>query len=263
MASIVTLTTDFGLSDAFVGAMKGVILSRCPAAQLVDLTHEVPPQAIRTGALRLASAAPYFPAGTVHLVVVDPGVGGDRRPLAIEARGHFLVGPDNGVLSLTADPSTAGWRAVVLTNLGHRLEQVSNTFHGRDVFAPAAAHLACGGRLDDLGDPVTAIVRLRLPPAVREADQIHGLVLDIDRFGNLITNIHADDLAGATVVEIAVADVRIDRLSRSYDPRFDVVAVIDGDDRLEIASPGGSAARKFDVALDTPVVVQLSPSAGR
>src|SRR5256714_7378494 len=143
--------------------MKGVILSGCPDVQLVDVTHEIPPQAIRTGALRLASAAPYFPAGTVHLAVVDPGVGGLRRPIAIEARGHGFVGPDNGVLSLAVSALGAGWRAVELRSPEHRLEPVSNTFHGRDIFALAAAHLASGGQLEDLGPPVSSIVQLALP----------------------------------------------------------------------------------------------------
>jgi S-adenosyl-L-methionine hydrolase (adenosine-forming) len=255
----ITLTTDFGTQDAFVGTMKGVIISRCPGAQLVDLTHEVPPQSIRIGALRVASAAPYFPVGTIHLVVVDPGVGGARRPVAIKAGGQGFVGPDNGVLSLAAPRSAPDWRAVELTSDAHRLPSVSNTFHGRDIFAPAAAHLACGGALEDLGDPIQSIVELAIPAPVRDGDVLHGVVLDVDRFGNLITNIRAADLAGAAVAEAVVGERRIEGLSRSYDSTRNAVVLIDSDDRLEIAVPGGNAAEAMGVGTDDPIEVRLLP----
>ncbi len=260
MAAIVTLTTDFGTQDAFVGTMKGVILARCPDVQLVDLTHEIPPQAIRTGALRLASAAPYFPAGTVHFAVVDPGVGGLRRPIAIEARNQRFVGPDNGVLSLAVSASDAGWRAVELRSPEHRLEPVSNTFHGRDIFAPAAAHLASGGALEDLGPAVSSIVQLALPLPKRRGSVVRGAVLDIDRFGNLITNVRSGDLAGRVVERVCVGDLQVDGLSAAYDPSRAGVAVMDSDDRLEIAVPGGNAAAQYGVRLDDPVEVGLRPA---
>lgn len=256
-----TLTTDFGTQDAFVGTMKGVILSRCPGVQLVDLTHEVPPEAIRIGALRLASAVPFFPEGTVHLAVVDPGVGGARRPIAAEARGQRFVGPDNGVLSLVAPRSAPGWRAVELTSQEHRLPQVSNTFHGRDVFAPAAAHLACGGALQDLGEAVESMVELLIPPAQRSGRIIRGVVLDIDRFGNLLTNICAADLAGSHVEQVSVGVLRLHGLSTSYDADQEAVAVIDSAGQLEIAVPRGNAAQKLNVGLEDPVEVRLSPLA--
>ena len=259
MPTIVTLTTDLGTQDAFVGAVKGVLLSQCPDAQIVDITHDIPPQAVRTGALRLASAAPYFPAGTVHLAVVDPGVGGERRPIAVEANAQHFVGPDNGVLSLAAPTMSAGWRAVELTNPAHRLSQLSNTFHGRDLFAPAAAHLACGGALEDLGDEVDAIIELALPRPRRDGDTLHGVVLDVDRFGNVITNVRAADLAGRSVAQVMVGDARIDGLSTAYDDSRRAVALIDSDDRLEVAVPGGSAAIAFGVGLDDPVEIRLRP----
>ncbi len=259
MSSIVTLTTDFGTQDAFVGTMKGVILSRCPGVQLVDLTHEVPPQAIRIGALRLASAVPFFPEGTVHLAVVDPGVGGARRPIAAEARGQRFVGPDNGLLSLVAPRSAADWRAVELTSPEHHLPRVSDTFHGRDVFAPAAAHLACGGSLQDLGEAVESMIELRVPPVERTGRIIRGMVLDIDRFGNLITNICAADLAGSDVEQVSVGELRFDGLSISYDVDQEAVAVIDSVGQLEIAVPRGHAAQKLNVGLEAPVEVRLSP----
>ena len=257
MVSIVTLTTDFGTQDAFVGTMKGVILSRCPGAQLVDLTHDVPPQAIRVGALRLASAVPYFPEGSVHLAVVDPGVGGTRRPIAVEAGGRRFVGPDNGLLSLAASHLTPGWRAVELSSPEQRLVPVSNTFHGRDIFAPAAAYLAGGGALAGLGNPLASIVELVMPRVERTGDVLRGVVLDVDRFGNLITNVRAADLAGWEVEQVRVGELRVDRLSSSYDPTLTAVAVIGSDNRLEIAVPGGHAAARYDIGPDHPVEVQL------
>ena len=259
MSPIVTLTTDFGLRDAFVGAVKGVLLSRCPDAQIVDITHEIPPHAVRTGALRLASAARYFPAGTVHLAVVDPGVGGARRPIAVEANAQHFVGPDNGVLSLAAPRTLAGWRAVELTNPAYRLPRVSNTFHGRDLFAPTAAHLLCGGALEDLGPRIDSIVEMALPRPARNGEVLRGVVLDVDRFGNLITNVCAEDLTGWNVEQVRVGDLQIDGLRTAYDESRRVVALIDSDDRLEIAVPGGSASLRFGIGLDDPVEVRLRP----
>ncbi|HET8575537.1 MAG TPA: SAM-dependent chlorinase/fluorinase, partial [Methylomirabilota bacterium] len=148
-APIITLTTDFGSRDPFVGVMKGVILGICPAARLVDLSHEVSPQDVLEGALMLESSARFFPPGTIHLAVVDPGVGSRRRGLAVSAAGQCFVGPDNGLFTATLEEP--GWVAVSLENPAYRLTQVSGTFHGRDIFAPAAAHLACGVALERLG----------------------------------------------------------------------------------------------------------------
>jgi S-adenosyl-L-methionine hydrolase (adenosine-forming) len=258
---IVTLTTDFGTQDAFVAAMKGVLLARCPSVQLVDITHEIPPHSVRTGALRLAAAAPYFPPDTVHLVVVDPGVGSERRAVAVEARGHRFVGPDNGVLSLAAARAARRWKAAELTNPVYRLAPVSNTFHGRDIFAPAAAHLACGGSLEELGNPVDSMVELVLAKPARVGDVLHGVVLDIDRFGNLITNIYADDLADREVDWVKIGSLRIEGLSTWYDETRSAVAVVDSAGRVEIALPGRSAAHQLDVGLDEPVEIRLRSSA--
>jgi S-adenosylmethionine hydrolase len=259
--AIVTLTTDFGTKDAFVGAMKGVLLARCPGAQLVDITHEVPPQAIRIGALRLAAAARYFPAGTIHVAVIDPGVGGPRRALAVESRSHFFVGPDNGVLSLAAVPSSVGWRAAEITNPAHRLDPVSNTFHGRDVLAPAAAHLAQGGSLEDLGQLTDQIVELTLPQPMQDGDVIRGVVLDVDRFENLVTNICAEHLAAGVFQQVSVRELTIKGLSTSYEASERAVAVIDSDGRLEIAMPGKGAAAELGVGPDEPVEVRIRPFA--
>lgn len=264
MTPIVTLTTDFGLRDSYVGAMKGVILSRCPGAQIVDLTHEVPPQQIRIGALRLASAAAYFPPGTVHLAVVDPGVGSQRRAIAIEADGHRFVGPDNGVLTLAAPPARAGWRAAEITNRAYMLPVVSQTFHGRDVFAPAAAHLASGGALEDLGPPLLDPVELHLPAPVRRGRRLRGVILDVDRFGNLVTNIRGEQLNDGEVERVCVGGAVILGLSHWYDPSRELVAIVGSDGRLEIAAPGGSAAARLGLGPDAPVeiVFRSVPSSG-
>jgi S-adenosyl-L-methionine hydrolase (adenosine-forming) len=257
VGAIVTLTTDFGVQDSFVGTMKGVILSRCPDAQLVDITHEVPPQQVRSGALRLAAAAPFFPPGTVHLAVVDPGVGSARRAIAIEADGYRFVGPDNGLLSFAAPRAAPGWYAVEIANRQHMLQRVSPTFHGRDVFAPAAAHLANGGALADLGPEIPSVEELHLYPATREDQRLVGSVLDVDHFGNLTTNVRAGQLANAEIERVCVGSAEIGELSRWYDPSHELIALINSDGWLEIAAPGGNASACLGVGIDAPVQVWL------
>ena len=197
MAGLVTLTTDFGLRDAYVAEMKGVMLGIAEAARrplaLVDVTHEVEPHDITEGALALEAAAPYFPPGTVHLAVVDPGVGTARRGLALAAGGHVFVGPDNGLF--TAFLEAGEWRAFELAEADYRLPIVSRTFHGRDVFAPAAAHVATGVDPARLGPPLSDPVRLAWPEVHAVAGAVAGAVVHADRFGNLITSIHARTLA--------------------------------------------------------------------
>jgi S-adenosylmethionine hydrolase len=256
VAAIVTLTTDFGVRDSYVGTMKGVILSRCPEAQIVDICHEVLPQQVRIGALRLAAAAPYFPPGTVHVAVVDPGVGSTRRAIAIEAGTQRFVGPDNGVLTLAARQIGPEWHAFEITNPARMLPWVSQTFHGRDVFAPAAAYLAAGGSIDDLGPALVEVVELQLPRPAGAGSTLNGLVLDVDRFGNLITNVRAEDLAPATDYEVRVGAATIVGLSRWYDPERELVAIIDSDGWLEIAAPGMNAAEQLGVGLDAQVEVR-------
>src|SRR5262245_3490744 len=187
---IITLTTDFGLRDPFVGIMKGIICGICSHATLVDLTHEVAPFDVLEGAVALESAWRFFPAGSVHLAVVDPGVGGTRRALALQAGGHYFVGPDNGLFSFAM--VSDGWSAVAVEAAAYRRSEVSRTFHGRDIFAPAAAHLATGVPLPQLGPRVTDPVRLPFPACRREGDEIIGEVIGSDRFGNLLTSVTAE-----------------------------------------------------------------------
>lgn len=244
-APIVTLTTDFGTRDPFVGAMKGVILSIAPDARLVDLTHEVAPHDVLEGGLALEAAREYFPPGTVHLAVVDPGVGSPRRPLAVEARGQLFVGPDNGLFSFVL--AGEGWRAVALEAAAYRLPRVSPTFHGRDVFAPAAAFLALGTPLERFGRPVTDPVRVAWPRPRREGDALVGEVVHADRFGNLVTSLRARDLGALGPPGSLVVEVEGKEVGGLLDCFADLApgslgALVGGTDRLEIAVREGSAA---------------------
>jgi hypothetical protein len=244
MPGLITLTTDFGLSDPFVGIMKGVLLSICPSARLVDLTHEVPPQDILAGGLALEAATPFFPPGTVHLAVVDPGVGSARRAIAVRAGGYYLVGPDNGLFTFALEG--AGWTAVSVTAPEYRLAEVSRTFHGRDVFAPAAAYLAAGVPLERLGPPVSDPERLRRPGWRLEGGELVGEVLAADRFGNLITSIPAARLAeipGPGGVALEVAGRRLRGPVGAYAEGGDgePAVIVGSTGRLEIFVRAGSA----------------------
>lgn len=188
---IVTLTTDFGTQDWFVGVMKGVMLEREPTLRLIDITHAIPAGDIRSGAFCLMNAWNHCPEGTVHLAVVDPGVGGARRAIALQARGRFYVGPDNGLASW-AVRQCRGARVHEITNLKLCRQPVSTTFHGRDIFAPVAAFLAGGGSMDSLGPASKLWVRLRWPSVRKATRGSLGEVLHIDRFGNAITNLPAN-----------------------------------------------------------------------
>lgn len=191
---IITLTTDFGLSDHYVGTMKGVLLSRCSDLQIVDISHEIRPFSIVAGAYAIDQAVSYFPAGCVHVIVVDPGVGTQRKPLLVEAAGQFFVAPDNGVLSLILHRDS---RAIVweISNKELMLPSPSSTFHGRDVFAPAAVAIACGrAKPDDVGPVIAHPVLLTdLFPRQMGQDHWRGIVLSVDRFGNIVTNLKSAD----------------------------------------------------------------------
>ncbi|NJL58241.1 SAM-dependent chlorinase/fluorinase, partial [bacterium] len=188
MKTTIALLTDFGLNDVYVGVMKGVIAGINPQARLLDITHAIPPQDVRQGALSLLDAYPYFPAGTIFLVVIDPGVGTARQPIAVQAGGYRFVAPDNGVLSY-ALATFDTLQVAALNNPDYRLPNVSQTFHGRDIFAPAAAHLAAGVPLALMGDALPDITRLPRPQLTVEGGHITGEVVHIDRFGNVITSI--------------------------------------------------------------------------
>lgn len=245
---IITLTTDFGLRDPFVGIMKGVVLGICPDARLVDLTHDVAPQDVEGAALALEQAVDFFPAGTIHLAVVDPGVGSARRALAVEAGGRVFVGPDNGLFSFVfARPA---WTAVSIEAPEYRRPELSRTFHGRDIFAPAAAHLARGVALNRLGPRFSDPVRISRRECRWEGDVLIGEVIGADRFGNLMTNVTADALgaeADRRGWEFFVGDRRVGPLAARYSaiPDGQLGAIIGSSGRLEIFARNGDAARRL------------------
>ena len=194
---IVTLLTDFGDRDGYVAQMKGVMLSILPTINFVDISHHVPPQNVLIGALLLRNTFPTFPDGTIHLAVVDPGVGTDRRVVAVQVGQHWLVGPDNGLLSLVAVVEKID-RAVAIENSAIWRHPVSRTFHGRDIMAPAAAHLAKGAELAELGPPIDELVRLQPPEPIRQAGKLVGQILCVDHFGNIMLSLPAqNDYFGA------------------------------------------------------------------
>jgi len=241
MQPIITLLTDFGTSDGFVGAMKGVILSLAPGAQVVDLTHEIAPQDVLSGAWALREAATTFPPGTIHVAVVDPGVGTDRRPILVEHGGQLFVGPDNGVLSLAA-PDGQAWH---LDRPNLFRGRVSQTFHGRDVFAPVAGHLAAGLSPDACGSAIETWLRWPEPRPTRTQGRISGQVVHADRFGNLVTNICHDDLGAerqAWVVEVGGQSIGL--LSSTFGDveRGEWVAYIGSSGYLEIGIREGRAS---------------------
>jgi len=241
----ITLTTDFGTADGYVGAVKGVILSAFPEARLVDLSHELAHGDVAAASELLARATPFFPARTVHLAVVDPGVGTARRGLALLAGGQLYVGPDNGIFTGVLEPA-AEPSCFALENRGLWRESVSPVFHGRDVFAPVAAYLARGGDLRAVGPEVepASLVRLATPEPISDGDGLRGQVVHVDRFGNLVTNLRAPE--AVTSVSVEVAGHRL-ALSRTYGDAAPgaLIAVVGSSGRIEIAVNGASAAARL------------------
>ena len=252
---LITLTTDFGLSDHYVGVMKGVILRHNPAARIVDLCHQIEPYDLVGAALTLAASYPYFPEGTVHLVVVDPGVGAARRVIAAEAAGSLFLAPDNGVLEVVYQRH----RHVVwaLRTEEFALQPTSNTFHGRDVFAPAAALLSQGTSSAQLGALLEDYVRLDIPrPRRLDAERLEGSVLKVDRFGNLITNLEPADLPPA--FQIAIGGARIAALHPNYAAAAtgQVFAIQGSSGYIEISMKQASAAATLGAGPGTPLEVR-------
>ncbi len=293
---MISLLTDFGTGDGYVGAMKGVILGLNPGVSLVDVTHEIPPQGVRAGAFVLHTVHRYFPPGTVQLAVVDPGVGTERAAVILDTGRALFVAPDNGLLSFVlaegaglgtrphphplpkgegvlgsplplgegqgegsndlhpvAIPS--GWRAVRIAEPRFWLPNPSSTFHGRDIFAPVAAHLSLGEPMEGFGPAMESLAAFRIPVARRlPTGDLAGEVLHVDRFGNLITNLRAEDLPqGEVVIEVAGQHLR--GLRRSYSGGTGLVALVGSSGYLEIALPGGSARGEVGRGAGTPVRV--------
>jgi S-adenosylmethionine hydrolase len=265
---IITLTTDFGLNDHFVGAVKGVILNIAPEAEIIDICHSVQPFDVLDGALTLAAAYSYFPADTVHMVVVDPGVGTARRPIAATAGRYRFVAPDNGVLSLVGT-SEEPLRVHHITAEHYFLQPVSKTFHARDVFAPAAAYLAKGVELDKLGEEIADFVRLDLPqPKVVDQQTLRGAVLKVDRFGNLITNITAQHVAlllqpQPPPFSIVIGSHKIGVIKTTYGDAApgELFGILGSMGYLEIATNQGSAAQTLGVTKGADVDIILGAAA--
>ena len=256
---IVALLSDFGTRDHYVGSMKAAVLSVCPEATLVDITHEVPPQDILTGALELAAAYSYFPPGTVFLCVVDPGVGSARRGIAGSAGGYYFVGPDNGLLSLAVHDAGSPAVFVELTERRFARSTVSKTFEGRDRFAPAAGWLAGGTPLTAFGPAIPDPVSLQVPTSRVSGGAIEGEVLLVDRFGNLITNIGAGSIAGgAAPIEVAIAGRTIGGIVSTYAaaPPHALCALVGSSGYLEIAVNGGNAAAYLAIGRGETVLVR-------
>ena len=265
---IITLTTDFGLNDHFVGTMKGVILDIFPEVEIVDICHSVQPFDVLDGALTISQAYSYFPAGTVHIVIVDPGVGTARRPILVTTERHHLVAPDNGVLSLIYDREE---RIHVrhVTAEHYYLQPVSNTFHARDIFSPVAAYLAKGVDPQKFGEEVTDFVRFNAPkPKPGDGNTLRGVVLKVDRFGNLITNITPQDAAALFTPEpppfkLSIGKREITEMKSAYalGAPGEVFGILGSMGYLEIVANRGSAAQLLGVGKGTDVNLTLENSA--
>jgi hypothetical protein len=256
---IITLLSDFGLKDPYIAEMKAVILGKCPEAKIIDVSHKIAKFDIHMGAFVLASAAPYFPKGTVHVAVVDPGVGTKRRPIIVETRLGYFVGPDNGVLMLAASRGALG-HVYVIENPQYMLRNVSRTFHGRDIFAPAAAHLAKGVVASKFGREIEDYVLPDFAVPCLRNNVVAGEVLHVDDFGNIITNISPEILKKLAVREHESLKVKIGKkvmvlnFCSAYGdvPPGEALAVIGSHDFFEISVNQGDAAEKFKVKTGDP-----------
>jgi S-adenosyl-L-methionine hydrolase (adenosine-forming) len=257
---LITLTTDFGTSDHFVAAMKGVMLGIAPRAGIVDITHGVAAFNVEEAAFTLAQAWRWFPKGTIHVAVVDPGVGSARRPILVEAAGHRFIGPDNGVFSMIYDAAPHKVREISNAKLG--LKQVSRTFHGRDVFAPAAAHLARGTSAARFGKRIEDFTKIpQLTPRALKRGRWEGTILKVDRFGNLITNFHVDRFPDVRTraFEMLVGNEIVRRLALTYaETGVGEAAVIVGSSGyLEVSANQVSAAEKLGCGAGAAVELEI------
>jgi len=262
----IALMTDFGIRDGNVGVMKGVIWGICPDAQIADVSHLVGPQDVREAALILARSAPYFPTGTIQLVVVDPGVGTTRRPMAAQMGDAYFVGPDNGVITLWLRQARALGQHAAFVHLDRPafwLQTVSRVFHGRDLFAPAAAHLACGVPLSDLGSALDDPVELSFPEPHLSHDRWEGEVIYVDHFGNVASNIMAEDLGVALdrrrLIDVEIHDTRIKGMVDAFGDRDagDLIALLGSTGNLIVSVVNGSASSKLGARLGDPVIAYV------
>lgn len=257
MRPIITLTTDFGLKDPYQGAMKGAILSINPEVRFVDITHQVRPGNIVEGAFIFFEAYKYFPAGAIHIGVVDPGVGGSRRPVLVQTERFFFIGPDNGIFGLAVKNEKVK-KIVHLKEARYFRQEVSNTFHGRDIFGPVAAHLSLGVNPASFGPEVVSAFDIAFPEPVEKDGAVTGEVVYVDSFGNLITNIEAVHLAAYKGVEVSIKGRVIKGLTRTYSAaRTDApIALIGSSGHLEVALNSESAANILGVDTGERVAVR-------
>ena len=278
MPSVITLTTDFGTSDAYVAEMKGVILGINPRASIVDISHEVQPQSILEGAYLIGRSHRFFPEGTVHIVVVDPGVGTSRRGVIVTTPSAAFVAPDNGVLShalredcrrkatVSATHRASlppGARAYRLTKRQYWLRPVSSTFHGRDIFAPVGAHLSLGVEAHSMGPEVRRLTWLPDHQPRWEGDALVGRVVHVDRFGNLITDIRADAFPAEKLATVEVKGHCIEGLSPSYTAGESLLAIAGSGGSIEVSVKNGSAAQRLNASVGDEVKVHGRPSRRR
>jgi S-adenosyl-L-methionine hydrolase (adenosine-forming) len=261
--TVITLTTDFGLRSGFAGVMQGVIYNMAPQVKIVDISHFVPPQDVREGAYTLERAVPFFPEGTIHVYVVDPGVGTARRPLAARLGNHFFVGPDNGLLTRLIEEAEGSRQQIEFVHLDRPQfwrPQISRTFHGRDIFAPVAAHLANDVPLHELGTLISDPVRLPFPRPQQTETGWTAHVISIDTFGNLTTDLPGSALSNAANIGFRLKGVEVNGISNSYGdrPAGEIVAVIDSEEFVEIAVVNGNAAQKLNAKAGDEVEVIFS-----
>lgn len=260
MSSVITLTTDFGVQDHYVGVMKAILLSIAPDARLIDISHEIPPQDIMAGAWVVRNSAMLFPPQSVHLVVVDPGVGTDRKPVAMRIKDQYFVGPDNGIFSLIADQYDH--EAYELTVPRYWQPEPSKTFHGRDIFSPVAAHLASGVPLEKMGEPLDKLATYRWAVPISDKDGIQGWIVHIDRFGNLISNIPEKMIRGAeehSRLKIYVGNTILNRLVDTFGdvPDGEPAAYIGSSGVLEIAINKGDAREMLGVEKGAQISIVI------
>lgn len=266
MRQLITIMTDFGLRDGFVAVMKGVILRIAPEANIIDVTHLISPQNVREAAVVFRRGAGYYPDGTIHICVVDPGVGTARRPMAAQFGTQIYVGPDNGLITFMNDRAMAdGWPTAFyhLDKPQYWLPEISNVFHGRDIFSPVAAHLATGLSLDTVGSRINDPILLPFSPVEKTPNGLQGEVIHLDHFGNIITSIRKSDLGGLGKVQIGLRGVTINGMVRTFGEREpgELVALIGSSGDLCVAVTNGNAAERLGAKVgDTVEVTRLSQS---
>ena len=254
MRPIITLSTDFGPGSHYAGAMKGVILGINPEALIIDITHSIPEFDVLSGAITLGNFYSYFPEGAIHIAVVDPGVGSGRKPLALRAGGYFFIGPDNGLFSLIYKRSEET-SIREITNPEYMLRGVSSTFHGRDVFAPAAAHLSLGVNIKELGDEVSSLLTLEQHEPEVASGRVTGEVIHRDSFGNLLTNIPAELVKPGSQVYIGRLSLGTPRESYQSVKKGELLSIICSSGYLEISVNRGSA---YETVGDKIVVTVIT-----